>query len=179
MSNCAAWFYAEPCRAEKHVQEDKRNMHWTELEGGGGGGTGGWYLVSRPIMSVLKFIVVGVRFNHWCQIHRKQEFWQMGILEIYHHGCQFSWNAKFISSIKLSEKWPPNFWQMGILNFPYFPQSLTFPHTLSFPNCMFHHALTVAPTISFGRIDTPIFRASVEVQMGTNSAKYSDMHFTS
>jgi len=36
----AAWFYAEPRRAEKHVQEDKRNMHWTELEGGGGG-TGG------------------------------------------------------------------------------------------------------------------------------------------
>jgi len=40
---------------------------------------------------------------------------------------------------------------------------------------MFHHALTVAPTISFGRIDTPIFTAKVEVQMGTNSAKYSDM----
>jgi hypothetical protein len=28
------WFYAEPCRAEKYVQEDKRNMRWTELDGG-------------------------------------------------------------------------------------------------------------------------------------------------
>jgi hypothetical protein len=27
-------FYAEPCRAEKHVQEDKRNMRWTELDWG-------------------------------------------------------------------------------------------------------------------------------------------------
>jgi len=31
----AAWFYAEPCRAEKHVQEDKKNRSWKELEGGG------------------------------------------------------------------------------------------------------------------------------------------------
>jgi hypothetical protein len=60
-------------------------------------------------MSVLKFIVMGVRFNHGCQIHKKQELWEMGILEIYHHGCQFSSYAKFISSIKLSEKWPPKF----------------------------------------------------------------------
>jgi hypothetical protein len=52
---------------------------------------------------------MGVRFNHGCQIHKKQLFWQMGILEIYRHGCKFSSNAKFISSIKLSEKWPPNF----------------------------------------------------------------------
>jgi hypothetical protein len=28
---CVAWFYAEPCRAEKHVQEDKKNMCRTEL----------------------------------------------------------------------------------------------------------------------------------------------------
>jgi hypothetical protein len=27
-------FYAEPRRAEKHVQEDKRNMRWTELDWG-------------------------------------------------------------------------------------------------------------------------------------------------
>jgi hypothetical protein len=25
------WFYAEPCRAEKPVQEDKKNILWTEL----------------------------------------------------------------------------------------------------------------------------------------------------
>jgi len=29
----AAWFYAEPCRAEKHVQEDKKNRSQTELNG--------------------------------------------------------------------------------------------------------------------------------------------------
>ncbi len=34
MLNRAAWFYAEPSRAEKHVQEDKRNMRQTELDGG-------------------------------------------------------------------------------------------------------------------------------------------------
>ncbi len=28
---------AEPCSAEKHVQEVNKNMHYTELEGGGGG----------------------------------------------------------------------------------------------------------------------------------------------
>jgi len=28
------WFYAEPCRAEKYVQEHRRNMRWTELNGG-------------------------------------------------------------------------------------------------------------------------------------------------
>jgi hypothetical protein len=31
------WFYAEPCRAQKHVQEDKKNMRPTELSGWGGG----------------------------------------------------------------------------------------------------------------------------------------------
>jgi hypothetical protein len=26
-------FYAQPCRAEKHAQEDKKNRPWTELDG--------------------------------------------------------------------------------------------------------------------------------------------------
>jgi hypothetical protein len=30
----AAWFYAEPCRVEKHVQKDKKNKPWTGLNGG-------------------------------------------------------------------------------------------------------------------------------------------------
>jgi hypothetical protein len=34
MVNRAAWFYAEPSGPEKHVQEDKRNMHRTELDAG-------------------------------------------------------------------------------------------------------------------------------------------------
>jgi len=29
----APWFYAEPCRAEKHVQEYKKNRSRTELNG--------------------------------------------------------------------------------------------------------------------------------------------------
>jgi hypothetical protein len=30
----AAWFYSEPSKAEKNVQDDNRNMCWTELDGG-------------------------------------------------------------------------------------------------------------------------------------------------
>jgi hypothetical protein len=33
MSKHAVWFYVEPCKAEKHVQEDKKNKVRTELDG--------------------------------------------------------------------------------------------------------------------------------------------------
>jgi len=38
MKSHAAWFYAEPSRAKKHVQEDQKNLRWTELDVGGGRG---------------------------------------------------------------------------------------------------------------------------------------------
>jgi hypothetical protein len=41
MQNRAAWFYAETGRAQKHMQEDKKNKRCTELNGGGEGGNGG------------------------------------------------------------------------------------------------------------------------------------------
>ncbi len=33
IQNYAPWFYEEPCSVEKHVQEDKKNKRWTELNG--------------------------------------------------------------------------------------------------------------------------------------------------
>ncbi len=42
MQNHAALFYAEPCKAQKHVQEDKKNKVRTEQSSMGGG-----YLASR------------------------------------------------------------------------------------------------------------------------------------
>jgi hypothetical protein len=42
-----AWFYAEQCRAEKHVQQDKKNRRCTVLDGGGGRGGFGYFASHR------------------------------------------------------------------------------------------------------------------------------------
>ncbi len=47
-------FYTWKVGVEKHVQEDKKNRRWTELNGGGGGGGRGGYLASHKPYRVQK-----------------------------------------------------------------------------------------------------------------------------
>ncbi len=43
-------FHAEACRTEKHVQEDKRNLRWTEFDWG--------YLASRIHRLLVRWMIV-------------------------------------------------------------------------------------------------------------------------